>query len=79
MAEGEKLRLVAWSRELSAVHDRLREAVRVTHSALDEQDEDAVTRRELLLYCHGFCTALKGLFTIEGVGSFAVTGASVSR
>ena len=59
MSEGEKTRLVAWSCELSAVHDRLREAARVTQSELEDGAGDEVTRRELLLYCHGFCAALK--------------------
>lgn len=59
MAVGEKTRLVAWSRELRAVHDRLRAALDVTQGALAEGDEVAATR-DLLLYCHGFCTALTG-------------------
>lgn len=33
MTEGEKTRLVAWSREMRRVHDRLREALRVTQEA----------------------------------------------
>jgi hemerythrin-like domain-containing protein len=58
MTEGEKTRLVAWSREMRAVHDRLREALRVTREAVAEGEPAAVATRDLLLYCHGFCTAL---------------------
>lgn len=53
MTEGDS-RLVAWGRELRAVHERLREALRVTREALD----DGTAPRDLLLYCHGFCAAL---------------------
>lgn len=56
MVESEPIRLVAWSRELRAVHDRLREALRVTEDALDTDE----LSRDLLLYCHGFCAALTG-------------------
>lgn len=34
--QGDKARLVAWGRELRAVHDRMREALEVTRAALDE-------------------------------------------
>lgn len=57
---GEGARFVAWGRELRAVHDRLREALVVTRSALDEGSPAAAATRELLLYCHGFCAALRG-------------------
>ncbi|GAA3214510.1 hemerythrin domain-containing protein [Oerskovia jenensis] len=53
-------RLVAWSRELRAVHDRLREALRVTRAALDDGEQARPATRDLLLFCHGFCTALTG-------------------
>ncbi|MGC5616796.1 hemerythrin domain-containing protein [Georgenia sp. Z1491] len=59
-AEDEKARLVAWGRELRAVHDRLREALRVTRGAVAHGEEAAPATRELLLFCHGFCTALTG-------------------
>ena len=61
MSEGEQTRLIAWSRELRAVHDRLREALAVTRQALaaGETPEPAKSvTRDLLLLCHGFCTAL---------------------
>lgn len=40
------------------VHDRLREALRVTREAVDQGDRTAPAVRDLLLFCHGFCTAL---------------------
>ena len=61
MGEGEKTRLLTWSRELRAVHERLREALRVTRNAVaDGGDAAAPATRDLLLYCHGFCVALTG-------------------
>ncbi|KIH97688.1 cation-binding protein [Streptomonospora alba] len=60
MSEGDKTRLIAWSRELRAVHERLREALRATREALDAGDSAVPATRDLLLYCHGFCTALAG-------------------
>ncbi|MPZ25567.1 MAG: hemerythrin domain-containing protein [Micromonosporaceae bacterium] len=58
MSEGEKTRLVAWSRELRGVHDRLREALTVTRQALAAGQPAEPATRDLLLFCHGFCTAL---------------------
>ncbi|TDB82436.1 hemerythrin domain-containing protein [Micromonospora sp. KC721] len=58
MGEGEKTRLVAWSRELRGVHDRLREALTVTRQALDAGEPVEPATRDLLLFCHGFCIAL---------------------
>jgi hemerythrin-like domain-containing protein len=60
MAEGEKTRLIAWSSELRAVHQRLREALRVTRAALDAGAANHSIAPDLLLFCHGFCTALTG-------------------
>lgn len=60
MTEGEETRLVAWSRELRTVHERLRAALRVTRTALDDGGAIESTTRDLLLFCHGFCTALTG-------------------
>ena len=59
MSEQEKTRLVAWGREMREVHDRLRAAHRV---ALDEVAAGRTPSgsRDLLLFCHGFCTALDG-------------------
>lgn len=58
MTEGEKTRLIAWSNELRAVHDRLREALRVTRSAVRNGESAEYATRDLLLFCHGFCSAL---------------------
>lgn len=58
MSEGEKTRLVAWSRELRRAHDRLREALTVTRQALEAGESAQPATRDLLLFCQGFCTAL---------------------
>lgn len=60
MTEGEKARLIAWNRELRTVHERLREALRLTRTALATGRPTEPARRDLLLFCHGFCTALTG-------------------
>ncbi|MFT4187337.1 MAG: hemerythrin domain-containing protein [Aeromicrobium sp.] len=57
MTEGEKTRLVAWSQELRAVHGRLREALRLVRDTVDGGDPLEASR-DLLLFCHGFCSAL---------------------
>ena len=59
MSEQENTRLVAWGREMREVHDRLRAAHRV---ALDEvaAGRTPSDSQDLLLFCHGFCTALDG-------------------
>lgn len=43
---------------MRAVHERLRKALRVTLAALEEGEEASSATRDLLLFCHGFCTAL---------------------
>ncbi|MGV9371936.1 hemerythrin domain-containing protein [Micromonospora tulbaghiae] len=58
MAEGGQTRLVAWSREMRAVHERLREALELTRRALADGEPARTATRDLLLYCHGFCAAL---------------------
>lgn len=60
MTEGEQTRLRAWGRELRTVHERLREAVRVTRAALSDGEAAEHPARDLLLLCHAFCTALTG-------------------
>lgn len=60
MTDGEKTRLVAWSHELRAVHERLREALQVTRTAVEAGADAERATRDLLLYCHGFCSALAG-------------------
>lgn len=53
MSERETTRLVAWNQEMREVHRRLREAVRLITA-------DELAPADLLLFCHGFCTALDG-------------------
>lgn len=60
MTEGETARLIAWSNELRAVHDRLRSALRLSQEAAAAGADLPSTGRDLLLFCHGFCTALDG-------------------
>lgn len=60
MTEREKARLIAWNHELRTVHERLREALRVTRTALAGGAPAEPAQRDLLLFCHGFCTALIG-------------------
>lgn len=40
------------------MHGRLREALDVTRAALADGTPGQAATRDLLLYCHGFCTAL---------------------
>ncbi|MCW4458582.1 hemerythrin domain-containing protein [Microbacterium sp. MPKO10] len=65
MTEGETSRFIAWSRELRAVHERLRGALRVTRESLDDAGQVGPAARDLLLYCHGFCVALSGHHSAE--------------
>ncbi|QFG24400.1 hemerythrin domain-containing protein [Actinomadura sp. WMMB 499] len=63
MASGDENRLVAWNRELEAVHQRLREALRIAREEIAAghgADAAASASANLLLYCHGFCAALGG-------------------
>lgn len=69
MGEGEKNRLIAWNRELTAAHQRLRQALRVAREALNTGDAVSA-RAELLLYCHGFCAALSGHHVSEDTALF---------
>lgn len=54
----ERPRLVAWGDELRRVHARLRKALALTREALAAGEPARDASRELLLFCHGFCTAL---------------------
>jgi len=47
------------------VHARLREALRVTREAVDRGESAETPARELLLFCHGFCSALDAHHTGE--------------
>ncbi|WP_141584440.1 hemerythrin domain-containing protein [Actinomadura sp. WMMA1423] len=72
MSEGQKNRLIAWNRELTAAHQRLREALRLARRAVDAGDsaDAAPASRELLLYCKGFCAALDGHHLSEDTALF---------
>lgn len=69
MSEAEKNRLVAWNRELAVTHQRLRRALRLTRDALDAGDVRS-TGADLMLYCHGFCAALRGHHVSEDMALF---------
>ena len=69
MSEDEKNRLIAWNRELTAAHQRLRQALRVTRDALDARDAGSASA-DLVLYCHGFCGALSGHHVSEDAALF---------
>ncbi|MFC7458213.1 hemerythrin domain-containing protein [Brachybacterium sp. GCM10030267] len=58
MTEGENARLIAWNHEMRRVHARLREALSLTRDALADGADAEPATRDLLLFCHGFCTAL---------------------
>ncbi|NQX14206.1 hemerythrin domain-containing protein [Microbacteriaceae bacterium VKM Ac-2855] len=58
MTERETNRLIAWSEEIRRVHTRLRDALRLSQDAAADAAE--IATRDLLVYCHGFCTALDG-------------------
>lgn len=60
MTERETTRLIAWSTEIRRVHERLRAALDVTREAVAAGGTTESATRDLLLFCHGFCTALDG-------------------
>ena len=78
MCEDEKNRLIAWNRELAAVHQRLRKALGVTRDALGAGDVESVGA-DLLLYCHGFCAALSGHHISEDAALFPELSARYPR
>ncbi|GHA06802.1 hypothetical protein GCM10010329_31730 [Streptomyces spiroverticillatus] len=51
---------MAWSQEIRRVHQKMREALSLTRASLATGTPGEAATRELLLYCHGFCTALDG-------------------
>ena len=59
MTEGDTTRLIVWSREFQQVHARLRQALAVTRSEWPT-GRRAELGRDMLVFCHGFCTALDG-------------------
>jgi len=60
VTDGEKSRLVAWSNELRTVHARLRKALAVAQESVAGFEDAQAASRDLLMFCHGFCTALTG-------------------
>jgi hemerythrin-like domain-containing protein len=73
VSEDEKNRLIAWNRELTAAHQRLRQALRVTRDALGAGGagpDAGPPGADLLLYCHGFCAALSGHHVSEDAALF---------
>lgn len=69
MSEDEKNRLIAWNRELTVAHQRLRQALRVTRDSLNAGDAESAGA-DLVLYCHGFCAALSGHHASEHAALF---------
>jgi len=72
VSDVEKNRLVAWDREMRAVHTRLREILELVRASLDASE---LPPRELLLYCHGFCVALSRHHIAEDAELFPVLSA----
>jgi hemerythrin-like domain-containing protein len=60
VSDKETTRLIAWGAEMRAVHDRLRGALRLSQEAVASGAGLPEPGRELLLFCHGFCSALDG-------------------
>ena len=56
MTEGEKARLVAWNDEIRRVMTGYETCA--SRAGCGRRVANGDTTRELLLYCHGFCTAL---------------------
>ena len=69
MSEDEKNRLIAWNRELTGAHQRLRQVLRVTRDSLGAGDGEPAGA-DLMLYCHGFCAALSGHHVSEDAALF---------
>ena len=75
-AGGERARLVAWSDELRRAHTRLRNALSLVQEALAAGEPAQSASRDLLLFCHGFCTALTGHHDGEDRELFPVIAAA---
>jgi hemerythrin-like domain-containing protein len=65
-------RVVAWGQELREVHWRLRNALAVARSAIEDGTGGPTAARELQLYCVGFCAALTGHHRSEDATLFDV-------
>ena len=76
MTERETTRLIAWSRELRRVHDRLRAALHLTRTSLGDGAPGGAATRDLLLYCRGFCAALDGHHRGEDATLFPAVAAA---
>jgi hemerythrin-like domain-containing protein len=74
VSEDEKSRLIAWNRELTAAHQRLRQALHDARDALDAGDAGPAGA-DLVLYCHGFCAALSGHHLSEDESLFPALSA----
>ncbi|SDE17993.1 hemerythrin domain-containing protein [Auraticoccus monumenti] len=66
---------MAWAAELRRVHLQLRRALEVAREAADAP-EAAERGRDLLLFCHGFCTALSRHHRGEDTFLFPAVAAS---
>jgi len=62
VSPGDTSRLIAWHREVSASHTRLRAALQLAQDSLTvpQLSDQHAASRDLLLYCLGFCAALGG-------------------
>jgi hemerythrin-like domain-containing protein len=65
-------RVVAWGQELREVHKRLREALGLARSAIEDGASGPTATRELQIYCIGFCAALTGHHRSEDATLFDV-------
>ncbi|UZN03041.1 hemerythrin domain-containing protein [Cellulomonas sp. S1-8] len=57
MSSTDPNRLIAWDRELRAVHHRLRDSLQIARDAVDDAGPLSA---DLRLFCTGFCAALDG-------------------
>lgn len=60
MTERENERIVPWAAEMRLMHARLREALDVARAEVHNAPTATDSMQNLLIYCHGFCTALDG-------------------
>ncbi|MFI9487733.1 hemerythrin domain-containing protein [Promicromonospora sp. NPDC052451] len=65
-------RVVAWGRELRDVHNRLRDALRLARSAVEDDTAGSAAVRDLQVYCVGFCAALTAHHRSEDATLFDV-------
>ncbi|WP_460497739.1 hemerythrin domain-containing protein [Glycomyces tarimensis] len=61
--------MVAFSSQLLEVHERLRRALNLARRSIDGE-VDVPAGQDLLVFCHGFCSALSGHHRSEDVGLF---------